>query len=264
MKEHPTETEATLVIISPRPQATANSIGGLRVLGDYKLVPEPDIEIRDRYYDTDEGDLWSQLIALRIRETPSGTFVAVKGPQTKVPDQPGITRFEIEGLWSDAAIARIGEALAARGLEIGRRITKGHGNHPGSFVERLGLTMIQDRRTRRAPRDVFHSSPSNTEDQRLAELAIDMTEYLFGAGRVRHFEVEIEAKQRNGFRAVGQLADLLSETYQQQLEQWPHSKLATGRAIEALFNASGDLIGVSGQRSLSREVYESIDKFLNL
>jgi len=92
-------------------------------------------------------------------------------------------------------------------------------------------------------------------------LAIDSVAYSFGGQKIRHHEVEIEAKVEDGSEAIERVTKGLMEMYEATLRPWKYSKLATGKAIEKLLGegALEELLDINN--NLKPSAYGKIDRF---
>ncbi|HYM80850.1 MAG TPA: CYTH domain-containing protein [Candidatus Limnocylindria bacterium] len=225
------EIESALIVWASSPAAFARKIAAMRELGDFVLVPRPTQRIEDDYLDTADGRLGSRRIALRVRHVDGAARIAVKAPPPKGRAGPN-ERLEIDRPWSPAAAGRILRTLTELGTPLARRTGSRAWRGPDDFVAALNLVSVQRRATRREPRDVLvRGERSRTP---LAELAIDTVTYSIGKQRVRLCEIEVEAKREEGVTTVRALPVLLLEHWQDELRVWRHSKLSTGKALQAL------------------------------
>jgi len=93
----------------------------------------------------------------------------------------------------------------------------------------MGFIILLDRATRRIQR-VVKRKPSS--DMR-ALLSIDRVADAVDSSRVRHYEIEIEAKGTD-FSSVTRLTQDLRKSIGPALVPYPHSKLAIGLALREL------------------------------
>ena len=196
----------------------------------------------------------------QAREIGYAQWITLKGP-SKETSWGGVERFEIEELWSKEALEEIIKELRKKKIK-GFRIPKESSDHshPRGVLEKMGLKVIQDRHTQRHVRNIILSG----EDQWpvLAELAIDSVTYHPEDGEIRHHEIEIEAKIRDGKTAVKAVAESLLEKNSDALKEWAHSKLATGKAIKHL-SKKGALEGlIDSNNNLKPSAYDKIDGYL--
>ncbi len=227
-KRHPRETEAALVIRSARAAEIAREIARLDGVGDFRLERQATQEIRDIYFDTPDRALEKQRLGLRIRQVNGKMLITLKGPSRK--NGAIRARLEIEAAWSQNALKRVLAELDERDIEIELPRGAYQRANPIRTLTRLGLQVIQDRRTIRQVRSVLPKNRWGGEP--LAEMAIDTVTFRAGRQVVRLHEIEIEAKeQRAG--GLARLVQGLVEMYKPALQVW-ESKLATGRAIDAL------------------------------
>jgi inorganic triphosphatase YgiF len=244
----PTETEATLVIVSDSPEQVADAVAALDELGGYALVAPREEPIHDRYLDTPGRELSARDVALRIREVDGRPLLTIKGPAT-AGDGDARTRAEHETDWPDAwelLRAEVGQALDVP--------DEPPSADPLEALTALGLEVVQERRTARRLRDVVPPG----DGAPVAELAVDEVAFELGAHTVRHHEVEIEAKGPGGEEAIDALAGSLAERYAPSLRPWTIGKLGTGKAIAALLDERGPetVLGIDGK--LQPWVYDAI------
>jgi hypothetical protein len=253
------EIEAALVIRSESPQVVAGQIAGLTSVGNYRLVPQDSEMIHDFYLDTPGRALQAQKLALRIREIGGMRWITLKGGS-----QPsafgGVERLEIEARWSKEALTRAIKELVDRGIKVPQPRQRFGDAPPLDVVAGLGLQVIQERSNHRKVRDVVLMGQES--GLVLAQLVVDCVVYHFGAREIRHHEVEIEAKVRDGSPALKDVIESLVATYGPALQRWDHGKLVTGKAIEALLSegALEGLLEPSG--NLKPVAYDKIGSYL--
>jgi inorganic triphosphatase YgiF len=225
------EVEAALIAASDDAGGLARRLAALRELNGYLLSPRPEERIADDYLDTADARLGTKRVALRVRLLDGAARLTLKGPT----ERRGVAtsrRLELEQPWSAAAAGRALRALANLDIRLARRTASRAWRNPEDFVSALGLVHVQRRETLRKPRDV--RDRGGASDAPLAELALDTVSYRIGRRKVRLFEVEIEAKRKEGVAAASRVAGLLIERWGGGLRAWKHSKLATGLALDAL------------------------------
>jgi inorganic triphosphatase YgiF len=250
------EHELTLVICSEAPEVIADRIGQLNEIPGYKLCWARDRSIKDSYFDTPERELKSREWALRIRESDGSPFIALKGPQEE--DDSGIVaRLEIEDAWSPEAFDKILRELSLHGFSTAVARKPKRLLDPFRQMEAAGFQLIQTRKTSRRTIDIV-KLPQNV---RAVEMAVDVVEYRFEAGRIRHYEVELESKSEVGPEAIRDIMRHLQAAFGGELKIWPYSKLATGAALDRLLQDRS--IVVSENASLAPSDYEKIEALLN-
>lgn len=236
----PQEEEAALVILGERPEEVVKRLGDLTSVAGYALQPKPTVTIRDLYFDTPDGALAAQGLALRIREIDESTLITLKGPSRAMPGGTH-ERLEIEEPWSRSALERVIEEIRNWDVLVADS-HRGHLRPPGAVLEALGLQVIQHRETRRVIRQVISGATV------AAELAIDRVTYHLTVGESRIYEIEVEAKAApNAARAVGEIIETLEREWP-ELDVWPYSKLATGRGLERVL--ASDAEGVLNDRQV--------------
>jgi inorganic triphosphatase YgiF len=250
------EREVTLVICSERPEDLADEIAGLSAIRGYSLSPESSEKILDTYLDTADRSLTAIRWALRIRTTLSDHWITLKGP-SRPTEWGGLERVEVEALWSRDALNQVLREVDNLKASSEARAETFDLRDPVQTMKSLGFEIIQKRSLQRRGKAV-------TEQRRgpeIAELAIDAVTYQFPSAYIIHSEVEIEAKSGSIPLAVQELADELIRLYGPELQRWPHSKLATGRAVEELLFA-GKLNGLMKGNRLLPRAYPVINELL--
>ena len=260
-KDHQSENielEATLIICAENPQEVVNNLSNLTSIATYLLLPQKAQEIHDLYLDTPDRVLQDRKFALRIRDLGSTRWITLKGP-SQTTDWGGMERLEIEMPWSHDAVRRVLEELWEREIRLWwpQGITS---DHPSEVLSQAGLEVIQDRESHRTVRNLV---PVDEErSQALAELAIDSVIYHFREQEVRHYEVEIEAKARDGSTVVQTAIESFIALYRSALRRWNYSKLVTGKAIENMVR-EGTLEGLCDNvHNLQPAAYEKIAEYL--
>jgi hypothetical protein len=251
------EREATILICSETPEAVYTEIAGLSAIDGYELVPgEPQI-LEDHYFDTPDGKFRAKKWGLRLRRIGPDFWITLKGPP-KQTEWGGRERAEIEARWSDKSLAGIVQELFDLGIETNFQKEALSESDPLPVMMRAGLVIIQRRDTRRAASAVI-----SCEDGKVrAEMAADSVIYYFSEGVIRHYEVEIEAKDPDGSKAAEVLAKYLLARYSPELRRWPHDKLVTGWAVRELL-ARGSLKGLVHLNNHLKPIsYDKIDEYL--
>ncbi len=223
------ETETTLVITSENPEEILSEIEKISSINDYELLPGGAFTLNDYYFDNPAGDFSSRKWALRIRQVDERYWIASKGPPWET-DSGFLERAEIEFAWSAEAFGKLSDLLARHGLFICELHENRIWDDPVEALRGMGLVVIQKRQTVRVIRHIR----STGKDLVLAELALDRVIYHFESRALLHHEIEIELKANDGLAETQFLAQHLLELFPTKLRKWNYSKLATGRAIEAL------------------------------
>lgn len=237
------EVESALIAVSNDAASLAAEIAALRALGPYVLIARPQETIVDEYFDTADARLEARRIALRIRHLDGALRLTIKGP-TQRRAGPASRRLEIEKPWSTAATSQALRSLADLGVPLARRTASRAWRTPANFAKALSLARIEKRRTLRKPRNVHGKHGTGRP---LAEMALDTVIYSVGRRKVRVFEVEIEAKRREGIQAADRVTKWLLKGRRTSLKLWRHSKLAMGLALQAL-EREGKLAGLVTSR----------------
>ena len=130
---------------------------------------------------------------------------------------------------------------------------------PVQTLLKHGLSIIQKRHVIRLPRKV---APKNAKNDAWAELVIDSVSYDFEGQTVRHFELEIELLKSGKTHELNRLVAALKRLYLDELRPWPHGKLSTGLAIEALLHDNA-MPGLIRAGCLLPAAYEEIAAILS-
>lgn len=247
----PVEIEATLLIQSDSPEQVAAELASLQSIGRWNLQSQPSLTIQDRYYDTGDARLQRQGLSLRFRKINGETKLALKG-EGKRSEWGALHRTEIEQPWSLEALEKILAEIS--GLE-NVVIENLPAADPSAALQKLGFQIIQDRMTDRTVRHIL-----NERHEILAELALDRVTYQVDGQKILHYEIEVEAKS-DDLEAVKEIVTELQSINEAKLRPWAYSKLATGKAIEALISAKS-LKLKAGERALSHRLYEQIESHL--
>ncbi|MGO9122445.1 MAG: CYTH domain-containing protein [Desulfomonilaceae bacterium] len=250
------ERELTLLVSSDDPDVMLSKIGEMVSIDDYILGRAGSFLIRDYYFDTAAGELSRQKWALRIRREGEQVWITVKGPSRE--SKGGILeRTEMELPWSPKAFAILSSLPVTQSLSISpfQKIRT-----PGDALETFinaGLIVIQKRDTRRVIKHIRHIMTN----QVIAELALDRVIYHIDDKALRHHEIEIESKGKEGVSVVQHIAEYLLRLYPDELRKWPHTKFATGRAIQALLSEES-FENTLGLNDLKTASYGLIEKYL--
>jgi inorganic triphosphatase YgiF len=253
------EVEATLIILSERPRAVVDDIAALTSVASYRLLSQGSRAIHDFHVDTSDRALRRTGLSLRVREIDSIPYLTLKGPPLHIG--PGLVeRLEIEALWSEEALSRVAKELAHQSIRLWPTLPVLDGDYPLDVMAGLGLLTIQHRENHRQVKNVVKMDTAS--GPALAELAIDSVVYHLAPQKVRHYEIEIEAKAEGGLQAVQDITESLVEAYPIKLLKWGHDKLSTGRAVQELLS-SGGLAGLlDSDRNLKPAAYAEIHSLL--
>jgi len=255
MEVYSRETESTLVILSEAPESVAGEIAALTSIKDYRLLPQNPMMIHDFYL----GASGRPGPALRIREVGATRLITLKGP-TRPTDWGGIERLEIELPWSSDALDIISRKLTDIGLQMPEQRPDFDTDRPLSVMANLGLQVVQDRETHRQIRNIVCMTDEGCSA--LAEMAIDSVVYHFTGQDVRHYEIEIEAKEAAGSTAIKAVMEGLMEIYGPAVRRWNCGKLTTGNAVENMLK-KGILEGlIDSKNNLKPVAYKLVGYYM--
>ncbi len=254
------EIESTFVIASEEPERLIAQITGFSTLGEYKLVPGPSKKIHDIYLDTFQRELGALKVGFRIRELNGEWKIALKCPRLPTESGVGVERTEIEETWGSESLAYICEELSNRGIELLRQRSGIEVKQPVETLLAFGFIIVQDRDTYRQLINVVSGIEAQSEV--LVEIAIDETIFHFSHGDVRHFEIEIEAKQSVVVPIRSDVHNKMQRELGVELMDWKHGKLPTGFAIEKLLETSALASNLRSDGSIDPIGYMIIENFL--
>jgi inorganic triphosphatase YgiF len=245
------ELEGTLIICSNEPEEIVARLADLTAIAGYRLLPQDDLHILDTYFDTPDGQLWRNLLGLRVRQANGRSWIALKG-QPKFTEWGGIERIEVEGEWAQNAMGSVTAELKRLGIVL--QPPQFDPDKPLHAMASLGLRQVQTRRNHRKVRNVVRAEA----DKPLAELVIDSVEFVFEDRIVRHYEVEVESKVENGSEVLKALMESLVE----QLHPWMHDKLLMGKAIQEMLPLGRLQDLIDTRHNLKPAAYDAIDEYI--
>ena len=258
-KNHNSEFEVKLVVASRQPREIASSLKKLTRVGDYRLGNRQVIKIRDIYFDTGIDTLRKNQLALRARLTENKKLLTLKG-RAAIADWGGIKRLEIEETWSVSSLQKILERIPDLNFDPNFLFAIFLPDNPVKTLEKLDFIIVQDRITQREMRDVVIQGSHES----LADFVIDEVHFQTSAGKVIHYEVEIEAAAEKYIEHVHMITQELQTQYPEDLRIWLYSKLETGDVIyqyaedlrKNSFITEGNFISKKGYRMIADLLYK--------
>jgi hypothetical protein len=258
-KNHNSEFEVKLVVASRQPREIASSLKKLTRVGDYRLGNRQVIKIRDIYFDTGTADLRKTQLALRVRFEGNLVLLTLKG-KAAIADWGGIKRLEIEEAWSLTALQNVLKTIPDLKYDSNDIQNSFLSDNPVKTLEKLDFKIVQDRITRREMRDVLMRG----RQESLADFVIDEVHFQTSAGKVIHYEVEIEAAAEKYIEHVHMITQELQTQYPEDLRIWLYSKLETGDVIyqyaedlrKNSFITEGNFISKKGYRMIADLLYK--------
>jgi len=188
------------------------------------------------YFDYKDKILKKHKIDLRIRsigETPKITLKVLKKITASHSE-----RVEIERSWSresfDEIMKELSSQLRVHVLERSESSGSFINEDPENILTSLKFVKIQERKTERNIINAINSLSSELE----FEFAIDRTFYRLNSSYKNYglMELEIESKKTGNYEILDSLVNELISDHQPIFILWPHSKLATGLAMETLLS----------------------------
>jgi len=218
----------------------------------------------DMYFDYKDKSLKKHKIDLRIRssegEAPKITLKVLKSVASSHSE-----RVEIERIWSresfDEIMKELSSHLEEHVLESSANFINGD---PENILTSVEFVKIQERKTERNIINAINSRTSELE----FEFAIDRTFYRLNSSYKDYglMELEIESKKTGNYEILDRHVNEIINDHQSKFLLWPHSKLATGLAIEALLSGreikTGEDFDIDGLLTLSGA--KKIDSIMKL
>lgn len=277
------EVETTFRVRGFRRESVPADLAALEEVAGYRLEGGRSERLDDVYFDTPDASLERADLATRLRRRAPDAgppdraewVVALKGDERRLPSG-ATSRLEREMPWSPGTAGRVLELLAEHGVEPaeprsaapgpdpepepGKAGGRGPRPDPVAALRARGLVVIQRRRTQRR-----RFGLRRQDGDRAGEVALDRVGYRLGGrgGRtVLHVEVEVEGRGADADETVGRVGRGLRRCLGPALRRWPHDKLATGRAIERLWELGelGRWTGPGG--ALTEEGYARLESLL--
>jgi inorganic triphosphatase YgiF len=223
----PQELEVKLIIIHSNPDQFADKISKLDKISRYQLNLPESKQIHDTYFDNAEETFKRNRMAFRVRIENDQQFITVKG-KTKVRPWGGVERIEIENPWSIKTFQKTLMQLEQYGIILQVKDELLKDNNPVASLKRIGFSIIQDRHTFRLTRQIESGGDI------VAELAIDKVDYQVKDRQLIHYEIELEAKNPQGPRAIQEIQQNLQSTFGDSLKVSVFSKLMLGMILKEL------------------------------
>ena len=249
------EIELKLLITHPDPGEIWRDIEDLKPLEGYSLLPENKLHLRDVYFDTTDGLLQKNKLALRLRTQNRDQLITLKGNK-KIRDNGAIHRLEIERAWSHPFLNEIIKVISASIPAFKFAPFDFLTDHPMQTLEGLGLQSIQERTTHRIVR-LFTDQLS---DSLIAEGALDETVFKLANESIHHYELEIELKGKGTDQDLQQIKTALLSAYPESLETWFISKLELGMMLEKVIGEPAFRKFLEKNNRISREGYQYLKK----
>jgi hypothetical protein len=253
--ESKSELELILLVVSSDPGSVLSKITGLTSIGNYQLVANPTLSLHDIYVDTPDHSLGRKRINLRVRGNGDNYWLTMKVSKGLLARRRH-ERQEFEVPWSKVSLDQIAGELSRKGIDLKVPTKLTETVSQVEVMKSMGLEVLQDRETKRHPRDVIdrESSPGP-----MAEFAIDTVLYHFPGRDVRLFEAELEAKSQKGRSVLRELSGTLLRGFGSDLRAWRFGKLTTGEKIQRLLK-NGELDSYLDGSILRPEAYQKIER----
>ncbi|HEY6950214.1 MAG TPA: CYTH domain-containing protein [Nitrososphaeraceae archaeon] len=229
------EVENALLILTKDYEQVKKIINDLILENGYQLDQKGRCTMTDMYFDYKDKILKKHKIDLRIRsiqgETPKITLKVLKKMTSSHSE-----RVEIERSWSlesfDEIMKELNSHLPGHVLEYPANFNN---NDPQNILTSVKFLKIQERKTER---NIINVTNSITNDLEF-EFAIDRTFYHLNSSNKDYglMELEIESKKKGNYEMLDRLVNELISDHKSIFIPWPHSKLATGLAMETLISS---------------------------
>jgi len=239
MKYNLSEIENALLILSNDNEQVRKIIKELLLRNGYLSEQKERWTIKDTYFDYKYKRLKNHKIELRIRSIEGGVSkITLKVLKKETPSHS--ERVEIERPWSHESFDEIMKELSSHlGGHAFEHSAYYANEDPENILTSANFRKIQERKTERNIINAINSQPSELE----FEFAIDRTFYHLSPSYKNYglMELEIESKKTGNYEILDRLVNELITDHQSIFILWPHSKLATGLAIETMLTTSREL-----------------------
>jgi CYTH domain len=235
MKYNLSEVENALLILANDNEQVLKMINELLLRNGFLCEKKGRRTMIDKYFDYKDNSLKNHKIELRIRSIERG----VSKITLKVLKKETLShseRVEIERPWSresfDEIMKELSSHLAGHAFEHSADYVN---EDPENILTSAKFRKIQERKTERNIINAINSQASELE----FEFAIDRIFYHLSPPYNNYglMELEIESKKTGNYEILDRLVNQLITDHQSIFRLWPHSKLATGLAIEAMLSS---------------------------
>ena len=257
------EVEKALLILAKDNELVEKIINDLFLRNRYHFEKKGRRTMTDMYFDYKDKSLKKHKIDLRIRssegEAPKITLKFLKSVASSHSE-----RVEIERIWSRESFEEIMKELSSHLEEHVLESSANFINGDPENILSVKFVKIQERKTERNIINAMNSRTSELE----FEFAIDRTFYRLNSSYKDYglMELEIESKKTGNYEILDRHVNEIINDHQSKFLLWPHSKLATGLAIEALLSRreikTGEDFDIDGLLTLSGA--KKIDSIMKL
>ena len=235
MKYNLSEVENALLILANDNEQVLKMINDLLLRNGFLCEKKGRRTMIDKYFDYKDNSLKNHKIELRIRSIEGGVSkITLKVLKKETPSHS--ERVEIERAWSresfDEIMKELSSHLAGHAFE---HIAYYVNEDPENILTSAKFRKIQERKTERNIINAINSQASELE----FEFAIDRIFYHLSPPYNNYglMELEIESKKTGNYEILDRLVNQLITDHESIFRLWPHSKLATGLAIEAMLSS---------------------------
>jgi len=235
MKYNLSEVENALLILANDNEQVLKMINELLLRNGFLCEKKGRRTMIDKYFDYKDNILKNRKIELRIRSIEEGASkITLKVLKKVTPSHS--ERVEIERAWSresfDEIMKELSSHLAGHAFE---HIAYYVNEDPENILTSAKFRKIQERKTERNIINAINSQASELE----FEFAIDRIFYHLSPPYNNYglMELEIESKKTGNYEILDRLVNQLITDHESIFRLWPHSKLATGLAIEAMLSS---------------------------
>jgi uncharacterized protein YjbK len=257
------EVENALLILTKDNKQVEKIIKDLILGNGYELDQKGRWMMTDMYFDYKDKILKKHKIDLRIRsiegEMPKITLKVLKKVTSSHSERVEIERDRSQQSF-DEIMKELGSHLPGHVLVRPTNFI----NDPQNILTSVKFIKIQERKTER---NIINAINSDTNDLEF-EFSIDRTFYHLNLPYkdCGLMELEIESKKNGNYEILDRLVNELVAEHQSKFRLWPHSKLASGSAIQILLSSrelkAGEDFDNDGLLTLSGA--KKIDSFMKL
>ena len=256
------EVEKALLILAKDNELVEKIINDLFLRNRYHFEKKGRRTMTDMYFDYKDKSLKMHKIDLRIRSSEGAPKITLKVLKSVASSHS--ERVEIERIWSRESFDEIMKELSSHLEEHVLESPANFINGDPENILSVKFVKIQERKTERNIINAINSRTSELE----FEFAIDRTFYRLNSSYKDYglMELEIESKKTGNYEILDRHVNEIINDHQSKFLLWPHSKLATGLAIEALLSRreikTGEDFDIDGLLTLSGA--KKIDSIMKL
>ena len=224
------EVEVKLTVIGDDPDALLDQVARLDGTDGVVFGPCQSHRLHDVYWDLPDHSMRDQHLSVRLRQIDDRLVFTAKGGTSSADGLFRRYELEVPATYENWVVIR--QELMSEGARLER--TGDANGTPADWLSAAGLSVTQDRSTRRTVRMVY---AVDAPDHPVAELALDRTRFQFGTLTVDYWEIEIE--QVDPGYDPAEVGFGLLVAFPKRLEFSTMGKYSRGLAIERELREAG-------------------------